>query len=339
MLCSADIAGFYGCCGTDDAAASACAPDVPTALHDDAVFSACALGYFDGVHLGHRAVIGAAVAYAKQHALASAVFSFSLPLRDNANADEMGAVKGSTVLTPTEKRRRMAALGVERYLCPPFESFCTLTPEAFVENVLCTALRAKAVFCGEDFTFGAHKAGNVALLQTLCAAKDICVFIIPTALYKGEAVSSTRIRAALAGGDVGTAGAMLAEPYAIDLPVQRGRGLGTTLGVPTINQHYPAGMLRPLDGVYLSRVWIGNACYLGATGIGSRPTVNGRHVTCETFILDFSGDLYGQAVRVELHSFWRHTQRYENTEALRNMINEAADAARAYFAEKPTSDL
>ena len=237
-----------------------------------------ALGYFDGVHLGHRRVLARTVEAARERGCTSAVFTFAPPLDR--------AVKGRAILTPEEKARRIAAMGVEHYVRPPFEEFCTLSPEAFVHDVLAVRFGAKAVFCGDNFTFGSRKAGNVDMLRRLCAAAGISVEIVPMVQREGAPVSSSRIRACLEAGDVETAGAMLGEPYCIDLPVRHGKRLGTALGFPTINQIYPDWMLLPRQGVYVTRVLLDGVWRPSATGLGTRPTVNGDGVTCETFIPD-----------------------------------------------------
>ena len=148
-----------------------------------------ALGYFDGVHLGHRRVLARTVEAARERGCTSAVFTFAPPLDR--------AVKGRAILTPEEKARRIAAMGVEHYVRPPFEEFCTLSPEAFVHDVLAVRFGAKAVFCGDNFTFGSRKAGNVDMLRRLCAAAGISVEIVPMVQREGAPVSSSRIRACL----------------------------------------------------------------------------------------------------------------------------------------------
>ena len=191
--------------------------------------SAVALGYFDGVHLGHRAVIGAAVAAARRAGLTPAVFTFELA--------EGNTLKGGRLLSRSEKYRRMAELGAREILAPPFAAFCALTPEDFVEQVLIGCFAAKAVFCGDNFTFGARAAGDVERLRALCAPHGIAVTVVEMAQYGGRTVSSTRIRAALEEGRLDDANAMLGAPYAIDWTVRHGRGIGTSrLGTPTINQ-------------------------------------------------------------------------------------------------------
>lgn len=193
----------------------------------------------------------------------SAVFTFAPPLDR--------AVKGRAILTPEEKARRIAAMGVEHYVRPPFEEFCTLSPEAFVHDVLAVRFGAKAVFCGDNFTFGSRKAGNVDMLRHLCAAAGISVEIVPMVQREGAPVSSSRIRACLEAGDVETAGAMLGEPYCIDLPVRHGKRLGTALGFPTINQIYPDWMLLPRQGVYVTRVLLDGRVAAQCYGLGHAP--------------------------------------------------------------------
>ena len=276
--------------------------------------SAVALGFFDGVHIGHRAVISAAVDCAHAEGLEAAVFTFSLPAGH--------AMKGGRLITDEEKHRRIEELGADHFFEPAFEEFCDLSPEAFVTDVLAGLYNAKAVFCGDNFTFGKKAAGNVA--------------VVPMALYKGETVSATRIRAALAAGEMGEVAAMLGRPYSIDFEVRHGKGLGRTLGMPTINQVYPAGFQMPRLGVYVSRVQLDEHWLPSVTGLGSRPTVNDDpgSITCETFIPDFEGGLYGQKVTVELLDYIAASRRFESTSQLRAAVMAWADEARLWFARK-----
>ena len=195
--------------------------------------SAVALGYFDGVHLGHRRVLGAAADCARRRGLTAAAFTFSLPGSNK--------LKGGRILSAEQKHARIAALGIAEYMEPPFEEFRSLSPEDFVQKLLVDCFHAREVFCGDNFTFGARAAGNVETLRRLCGPLGIAVNIVEMAQYGGRTVSSTRIRAALEEGRIEDANAMLGVPYAIDWPVCRGKGIGTSrLGRPTINQNYPA---------------------------------------------------------------------------------------------------
>ena len=282
--------------------------------------TAVALGYFDGVHLGHRAVLGAAVRCAQTLGLTPAAFTFTLP--------HGGAGKGKRIFSQEEKLRRMAACGIEAVLCPPFEAFSALTPRQFVADVLVGTLGARHVFSGGDFTFGAHKSGNVETLQTLCAEYGVTAYLVPTALYEGAPISSTRIRAALAAGDVALAGALLGEAYSLEGAVRHGQGLGHTLGFPTVNLTYPAGMLVPKSGVYVTQTLVDGHWHPSATGLGARPTVSDSgEVTCETFLPGFSGDLYDAPVRVRFLRWLWETKKYDTLAGLTEMVNRAAQEA------------
>lgn len=289
--------------------------------------SAIALGFFDGVHIGHQAVIKAAVEYAAAQGLEPAVFTFSLPLKSG--------MKGRRICTDAEKHRQMEALGVRCYLEPPFEEFCRLSPQQFVQEVLADLCSAKAVFCGDNFTFGANAAGDVNLLRELCAPLGIRVHMVSMAQYEGQTVSSSRIRQALEAGEIGAANAMLGRPYRIGFPVRHGKGLGRTLGFPTINQLYPEGFVMPKFGIYITRVWAGGGWHAGATGLGTRPTVDesGANPSCETFIPGFEGDLYGEAPQLEFYKHIAPSRRFASLTELTACVNDAAAQALEYFAQ------
>ena len=156
------------------------------------------------------------------------------------------------------------------------------------------------------------------------------------ARHEGTPISSTRIRAALEAGDIPGVNAMLGEAYRVDFAVRRGHGLGRTLGVPTINQVYPPGFVMPRYGIYITRARVGGNWYAGATGLGTRPTVNttGEGPTCETFLQDFCGDAYGEQAELEFCRYLCPSRKFDTLEALRGCINDAAAEARRYFAAK-----
>lgn len=292
--------------------------------------SAVALGFFDGVHLGHRRVLGAAADCAREKGMAAAAFTFCLPGRSS--------LKGGRILSPSQKHARIAALGIGEYMEPPFEAFRSLSPEAFVQTILADCFCAGDVFCGDNFTFGAYAAGNVPLLIELCAARGIRVHVVDMAQYGGQSVSSTRIRAALEEARLGDVNAMLGQPYAIDWPVTHGKGVGTSrLGTPTINQNYPEGMLQPCAGVYATRIRLEGRWWPAATGIGRRPTVDGENapITCETYVPGFHGDVYGQSPVLEFHQYLCPVRKFGSVDALRGLILDAAEQSRRYFAAYP----
>ena len=182
---------------------------VPLAL-GNANGSAVAMGFFDGIHIGHRAVIEGAVQWARAHGASPAVFTFKLPTENK--------MKGKRLLSTEDKHALIERLGVEHYLCPDFEEIKAMTPEQFVLGIV-RDCNAKALFCGENFTFGAKAAGNPELLRKLCAPLGVEVVVLPMARFEEKPVSSTRIRTALEGGDIPAANAMLGMPYAIRFAV------------------------------------------------------------------------------------------------------------------------
>jgi riboflavin kinase/FMN adenylyltransferase len=298
-----------------DAAINAWPPDNrPTAL---------ALGYFDGVHLGHRSVIEAAAKTARQKGLCLAVFTFAL--------GQKPGVEAALLQTEEQKQRVLAELGVKVCFSPPFEAFRRLGPRQFFDEVLVKICRARALFCGQDFAFGQNRAGGAALLRQMSAAENIEMQAVPTAVFEGQPISSTRIRAALAAGEMQKVNAMLGRSYEIAFPVVHGQHLGTGLGFPTINQVFPQGLRAPKVGVYITKTQVDGKEWPSATGYGSRPTVGGQNPTCETFIPGFSGDLYGTSPRVKFYEYMAAVQKFENPQALAGAVRGWAAQAVDYF--------
>ncbi|MGD9559126.1 MAG: riboflavin biosynthesis protein RibF [Oscillospiraceae bacterium] len=287
--------------------------------------TAVALGFFDGVHLGHRAVIEAARQQAEAQGLCLAVFTFSQPAGQ--------PVKGRQILTTEQKHELLAQLGVHYCFEPPFESFMHRTPAQFFSQTLVEEYRARALACGDDFFFGAKRAGNTALLKTLSAEAGIALSVVPTALYDGQPVSSTRIRAALAVGDIPAANAMLGRPYEINYPVRHGNRIGGRMGFPTINQVFPDAVQPPAFGVYITQTVVDGKGWPSATGYGTRPTVDDGAPTCETFIPGYEGDLYDKPIRVRFYKKIDTPKKFESLEALAQAVDGWA-AASLHFFEK-----
>ncbi len=287
--------------------------------------TALALGYFDGVHIGHAQVVKAAADYAASHGLRLAVFTF---LRSGGPKAEK-----KLVMSETQKQQALESLGVELCFEPDFESFCSLSPRAFFTDCILNQYRAKALFCGENYGFGAGRAGDTALLGTLCKEFGLSLSVLPLAVWKGAPVSSSRIRGTLAMGDMEDVEAMLGRPYEIEFPVRHGQGLGRTFGFPTINQIFPEEMQPPAFGVYITSTMLEGRWHPSATGYGNRPTVNGESPTCETFIPGFAGDLYGKELRVRFYKRLAGLQKFETPAALAEAVRGWAGQAQAYFKE------
>ncbi len=270
--------------------------------------TAVALGCFDGVHLGHQAVIHAT----DDVALSKTVFSFS----DDASYKE-GA---SHLATFEDKCCMLEAMGVEHLIVPPFVSVKAYSPERFFREILIGQLGARRVACGENYHFGQYAAGTAETMQALCREHQIDCRVVAPVVYRDEIISSSRIRRALADGAVDEAGAMLGRLFGYCFEVVHGRQLGRTLGTPTLNQYFPAHFLIPRYGVYASVTEWNGQCYHSVTNIGVKPTVGSPMPLSETWVPDFSGDLYGQSVRVNLVKYMRDECKFDSIEQLKQAI-------------------
>lgn len=287
------------------------------------VHRSVALGVFDGMHLGHRAVIAAArnVTSPSQSVPLPTVTVFSLT----------GVPKsGGRLISEEQETAQAHTLGVDEWLCVPFEAVRDLTPEAFVQTVLHEALRAQVVCCGYNFRFGKGGRGDAALLRQLCEPLGIEVRVVPEVERDGGTVSSTEIRRVLAAGEMERARGLLGRPYTIQLPVCAGDHRGTAWGFPTLNQPFPEDYAVPRFGVYASLVVLEGVQHRAITNVGTHPTVGGVTVPqAETYIQDYAGDLYGKTIAVELVSFLREERCFDTVEQLRAQIAEDVQAADA----------
>lgn len=285
--------------------------------------SAVALGFFDGVHIGHRAVISAAVETARREGLSPRVFTFS-------PVGLAPASKNGLTLLQTEEQKDavLAGLGVEEIVCPLFADFCSMSPEGFVRGFLRDVLRAKVLFCGFNYHFGKGGSAGVEELRNLCTPEGIRVEALPPVLWQDEVVSSTRIRACIREGEMEAAAAMLGGPFTLTASVVHGKGLARTLSWPTINQLFPPDFTIPRHGVYHSHVLADGQVWDGVTNVGIKPTLYETNLTMETYILDYSGDLYGQTIPVSLLRFMRPEARFDSVEALSQRILADADIVR-----------
>ncbi len=286
-----------------------------------------ALGCFDGVHLGHTHVISAAKRQAERLGLPCLVWAFSKPPR---NFFSPGSVPLLT--DEDEKAALIEALGVDAFGSIPFdETVASLRAEAFMEDILLTRLHAAAVVCGYNYSFGAGGVGNTELLARFCREHDITLTVTEPVVYDGISVSSSMIREAIADGRPELASALLGRPYSLRAPVIRGQALARELGFPTLNQPLRKGLAVPRFGVYVSRIPSpeGQSRY-GITNVGKRPTAY-EHTPCaETHIFDFSGDLYGKTLTVELLHFLRPETPFPSLDALREQVNRDIEQARRY---------
>lgn len=275
---------------------------------EDAVFQrplAAALGYFDGGHLGHAALLTRTVAEAKRHGCESAVFTFThLPTKN-----------GAPLSTEDDRLAFFERMGIENVILASFGELRTLSPEDFVSSVLVKRCHARLTLCGFNFRFGYKAAGDTALLSRLLPES----VVLPPMLYKDSPISSTRIREALSLGNTDEAEAMLGHPYYVSGTVTHGKAVGRALGFPTAN--IVPKTLLPRYGVYKAEIVIEDRRYMGLCDVGVRPTVeNTSDARVEVFLKDFTGDLYGKTLKISFLSFVREEKRFASLEALKEQI-------------------
>jgi riboflavin kinase/FMN adenylyltransferase len=284
-----------------------------------------ALGFFDGMHIGHAALLSLARQEGDTRRCETAVFSFA----------EDGALKPSTprLLSEEERLAHMERAGVDTVFLYRFADICHLSPEEFVATVLVQQLSAAAVVCGYNFRFGKGGAGDAAMLRTLLSPYGLPLYVLPPARLGDEVISASAIRVALAAGMAEQAARMLGRPYAITGEVAHGKALGRQIGVPTANLKIPPGRMVPALGVYAAIGYIeGDARpHLGVANIGVRPTVeHGSLPNCETHFLDPVGDIYGKHLTVLLLHHLRGEIAFENIEALIAQIAQDKAQAKEY---------
>ncbi len=290
--------------------------------------SVVSVGVFDGLHLGHRAIL--------ERTLERAGGDPSVVVSFDPHPD---VVLGSgfhfpAPLTPlSEKRRRLAAMGIGALDVLPFtREMASLSPEEFVERHLIERHGMRALVVGEDFALGRGRAGDVSRLQGIGAARGFEVEAVPLVERDGAPISSTRIRRLLSEGRVGDAARLLGRSYDLHAVVVRGEGIGRTLGFPTANLRLHEEKLVPADGIYAVRVGLEGERRPGAMSIGVRPTFGGQVRTLEVHVLDWSGDLVGRDLEVEFVDYLRPEARFENVTDLIEAIREDVLEARKRLA-------
>lgn len=284
-----------------------------------------ALGLFDGLHPAHRQVILSAT-MGIDDGTAVAVYTF-----DPTTVDTK-AISG-LLCDDAEEEYLLTLMGVDELFSVDFEAVRHLSPKDFVQKILKEQLGAVKVSCGYNYRFGYRGEGDIALLTALCAEVGIAVTVVPEIDIDGTPVSSTAIRAAIADGDMALARRLLGRPYCLRTPVTEGQHLGNRLGFPTINQPLPAGFAHPRFGVYASCVQFEGETYPAVTNVGVHPTVGATTPLAETYIIGFSGDLYGKTPCVYPLAYLRPEQAFPSLEALQAQIARDTAAAKVLFDE------
>ena len=272
--------------------------------------TALALGGFDGLHIGHSRVIGAA----REEGLLSSVFTFQDDLL-------LQGKRAPRILSQAGKMRLLEKMGVEQCWVAAFSEIREMEAEAFLEVFLKEVCRARVVCCGEDFRFGRDRRGTSALLRDFCRANGMEARVVSPVTLGGAPVSSTRIREAVSKGEMEEAAALLGRPFSFDTPVIHGRQLGRTLGVPTVNQPIPSDFVLPRFGVYASVVSVSGEEFYGVTNVGMKPTVGADAPLSETWMPDYRGpELYGETILTELVGFVRPERKFESIRELQEQI-------------------
>jgi riboflavin kinase/FMN adenylyltransferase len=287
-----------------------------------------AMGFFDGVHLGHQAVIGAAVEAAARDGGLAGVLTFH---PHPCHLTNPGRAPAPLLENLAHKARVVAELGAGLFIALKFdEALARMTADEFIDRLTAAPVRTVAV--GDDWRFGCGRTGDVALLRERGARDGFAVAAVPMVLMDGERVSSTRIRQAVRDGALATAARMLVRPYTICGTVIPGRKLAHQLGFPTANLD-PGAAVTPPDGVWVVRAaWGGHPPRAGVANLGLRPTVDGATKLLEVHLFDFSGDLYAREIDVEFVHFLRPEIRFGSLDALRDQIAADTAAARQWLA-------
>lgn len=282
--------------------------------------TAVALGFFDGVHLAHRAIFEETVRIARAQALTSVALTFS----DSPKA------QATLLTTPAERERQILQCGIDRVvMLAPTAELLAMTPEAFAQSLLVEKLQARAVVCGFNYRFGHGAAGHVETLRTLGDALGFSVTVIGELQCGGTTVSSSAIRSAVLSGDFAAAEGMLGRPFEVVGTIEHGKHLGRTLGFPTANLYPDARLVLPPRGVYVSEVMLdGVPLGRGVTNVGVNPTTDDGGMRIETYITDFAHDIYGHELRLHFLRFLRPEQKFPDIDALRAQIARDAAAAK-----------
>ena len=287
-----------------------------------------ALGFFDGVHLGHQALLKACVQLASEHGMGTGAITF-----ENHPQSLFSNTVPPLINSLQDRYQLLRHYGVDQiYPFPVTREVMSTNWRDFLDHLM--ECGAAGFVCGDDFRFGHRGEGNGERLQEYCAEKGLPCVIIPEQTMDDTRVSSTYIRRQIEEGDMATAVRFLGHAHILTGEVISGRKIGRKIGVPTANLIIPDGVVVPKYGVYACRVELEGKQYCAVANVGTRPTVGGHRVTVEPWILDFEGDLYGQSITLEFHRYLRPERKFESLEELRAEIQKNAAQTRDFFEKK-----
>ncbi len=292
-----------------------------------------ALGFFDGIHLGHAALLAACRRLADEQGCAAGVVTFG------SHPDTL--VTGKTprlINTPRERETILRdKFHMDSVVTLPFDEHLRAMPWWDFLAMLEHYQGAAGFVSGADFRFGYRGQGNAQKLEGYCAERNLACAIVPEQMVDGVRVSSTYIRSQLETGDMATAVKFLGHPHYLTGTVIHGKALGRTLGIPTANLRLPEGLAVPKFGVYACLVKIDGKTYPAVTNVGTRPTVAGQNITVEPWILDYEGNLYDRAITLEFYRFLRPERKFDSLEELKAEIHRNAEETRKLLAGHSTN--
>ena len=292
-----------------------------------------ALGFFDGVHIGHGELMKRTKQRAAELGAMPSVLSFDVHPDTLVFGREVPLI--NSAIGREEIIRR--CYGIENVVFIHFNRHVMqMDWRDFLEDLI-RDLQICHIVVGHDFCFGYKGLGTAARLQDYCAEHGLGCDVIPPVMLDGQIVSSTHIRELIAAGQIEEANRWLGHPHTLADTVHSGYHLGRKLGTPTLNMFFPHGVVVPRHGVYASKVFLESGeSYIAVTNVGVRPTVSSDdRVSVESHLLDYSGNLYGRQARVEFYAFLREEIKFESFEALSRQIHRDAEAAKAYFIAHP----
>ena len=285
-----------------------------------------ALGFFDGVHLGHQALLRECKRMAQAQNCRAGVITFSVHPLSLVSQDAPKLIN-----TPAERKQLLLQHGMDCVLTLSFDEKMMRLPWRDFFRLITTEYGACGLVCGEDFRFGWRGEGTAQLLQALCQEEGIECFVVAQQLLDGITVSSTHIRTLLEEGKLSDAVRFLGHPHILSGTVISGQHLGRTMGIPTANLALADSIVCPKHGVYACKATIDGAEHLAVTNIGTRPTVGGSEVAVEAYLLDFCADIYGKTLTLSFYDYLRQEQKFPNLDELQAQIQENAASVRKIF--------
>lgn len=290
-----------------------------------------ALGFFDGIHIGHAALMNMIIKRAQEYDAEPAVLTFDV------HPDSLVFKKNVPLINSADDRERILSrcFGIDDVVVVHFsQSVMHMDWKVFIDELI-DDMDLCHIVVGHDFKFGYKGLGTAEKLKEYCAQRGVGCDIIPPVCKDGVIVSSTLIRGLIENGEIEKANEYLGRPHTLTDVVRSGYHLGTQMGTPTINMRFPDGVIIPRHGVYAAKAYVDGEEYMSVTNVGVRPTVSeDGGVNVESFLLDFTGNLYGRLVRLDFYKFMRPERKFDDIDELAAQIKHDAESTREYFENK-----